>query len=141
MKALDILKGKETKPVRDDGAWAILFNDEHKFLIAKRSPCMRHRDLWNFFGGGINKGENSIQAALRELREETRLRFNPTDAIQAEILVTPERTHNFFVFDYKGEKIRLNWESCDSKWVTVVELKGMLDQLHKPTRLFVESFL
>jgi 8-oxo-dGTP diphosphatase len=142
VKIADLTTPTETMPPRrDDGAWAILFNNEHKFLIAKRTPVMRHPNLWNFFGGSIDRKEDPITAAIRELAEETRLHIKPDRLIRSEKLENPERTHYFFVFDYTDEKFRLNWENSDPTWVTAAELKNMLEVLHKPTRLFVENFL
>lgn len=49
----------------------IMLRDENKFLITKRHPSKMCGLMWEFTGGAVQAGENSIDAAVRELREET----------------------------------------------------------------------
>ncbi len=46
------------------------FEDEYRVLLLRRStPVLR--GLWCYIGGGIEAGETSWEAAIREVREET----------------------------------------------------------------------
>jgi len=45
-------------------------NADGQVLVARRSD---HPESWQFPQGGINRGENRLTAALRELKEETKL--------------------------------------------------------------------
>lgn len=46
-------------------------NKKGQFLISQRSPERKHNPLmWEACGGSALKGENSLQAALREVKEE-----------------------------------------------------------------------
>jgi len=53
-------------------------NNEHYILTHKRSRVMTNPLLYCSAGGSIDQGENSYNAALRELREETGF-SNPPD--------------------------------------------------------------
>ncbi len=44
-----------------------------KLLLEKRSDC----DLWGLVGGGVKKQETTLQAIVREIREELGLRVLP----------------------------------------------------------------
>ena len=73
MKVRDLLEKKSSKT-----AWVILFTPE-KLILGKRSPSTNNPNLWNFFGGHIDDGENAAQAAARELEEEIKLKVNPSE--------------------------------------------------------------
>lgn len=51
-------------------AWVILYTDK-KLILGKRSPTSKNPNLWNFFGGHLDAGETAVEAACRELKEET----------------------------------------------------------------------
>jgi 8-oxo-dGTP pyrophosphatase MutT (NUDIX family) len=51
-------------------AWVILYTSD-KVVLGKRSPTTNNPNQWNFFGGHVDEGESSIDAAVRELKEET----------------------------------------------------------------------
>lgn len=49
-------------------AW--IKNDNNEYLIAKRSSLKTFSHKWECVGGSAIKGEDSIEAALREVKEE-----------------------------------------------------------------------
>ena len=55
-------------PLRNGVGVAVL-NKHNKVFVAKRID--NRQEFWQMPQGGVNKGENSLSAALRELREET----------------------------------------------------------------------
>jgi len=59
-------------PLRNGVGIAVL-NKENKIFVAKRidNPA----DFWQMPQGGIDEGENYFDAALRELKEETSIRW------------------------------------------------------------------
>ncbi|MDP2091172.1 MAG: NUDIX hydrolase [Candidatus Gracilibacteria bacterium] len=51
-------------------ACALLLNNKNKLLIQDRKGISKYGEEWSFFGGGIEKGENSKEALIREIQEE-----------------------------------------------------------------------
>ncbi len=70
------IPARETLPYRDCVGIAV-FNVEGKVFIARRKPEVDPEDNseanapWQMPQGGIDKGEDPLKAALRELHEET----------------------------------------------------------------------
>lgn len=52
-------------------AGIVVFRSDGKVLLCERNDCDDSGKNWQFPQGGIDKGETPLQAALRELREET----------------------------------------------------------------------
>ncbi len=50
----------------------LIENNDGKMLFQLRdnNPKIKNRNCWSLFGGGINKNEIPIEAAIRELKEE-----------------------------------------------------------------------
>ena len=57
-------------PLRD-GVGIVVLNKENKVFVAKRID--NQKNLWQMPQGGVDKGENYLAAAYRELKEETNL--------------------------------------------------------------------
>ena len=51
------------------GVGVVLLNSNNKVFVAKRID--NPNDFWQMPQGGIDKGEDSLKAAIRELKEET----------------------------------------------------------------------
>jgi 8-oxo-dGTP diphosphatase len=54
-------------------------NNEGKYLITKRTPNKTFPDMWETTGGSAITGDNSQQAALREVKEEIGIELNPAN--------------------------------------------------------------
>ncbi len=54
------------------GVGVVLLNNNNKIFVAKRID--NPSDFWQMPQGGIDKGENPTEAALRELKEETSIK-------------------------------------------------------------------
>lgn len=107
--------------------------NEYKYLVLKRSDnVVPYPGMWQVITGNIEKGETSIDAAKREVHEETGI-------IVREICTIPYVT-NFFnhkndtiylspVFGVivNSEKCRLSEEHCNFKWLTYDELMKILE--------------
>ena len=53
-----------------------ILNSDGKFLITKRSPNKGFPNMWECTGGSALAGDDSLTAALREVREETGLKLD-----------------------------------------------------------------
>ena len=63
------MKDKYKKLPLRSGVGIILLNNENKVFVAKRID--NPKNYWQMPQGGINKNEDFLTAALRELKEET----------------------------------------------------------------------
>lgn len=79
---------------------------EGAVLVARRTAGSHLEGLWEFPGGKIAEGEDSMAAALRELAEETGLRAQAAEALTVFHHSYPDRNvrlHVFLVRDAEGE--------------------------------------
>ena len=63
-----MIKNFSKLPLRK-GVGIVLLNNKNKVFVAKRID--NPKNFWQMPQGGIDKGENYYEAALRELKEET----------------------------------------------------------------------
>ena len=66
-----IEKGLKSLPFRN-GVGIIVLNKENKIFVARRID--NAQNFWQMPQGGINKGEDFLKAAYRELKEETSIK-------------------------------------------------------------------
>lgn len=57
----------------------VIKNNINEILLVRTKKLPKH---WQPIGGGINDGEDAIDAAVRELYEETSLKINRSDLIK-----------------------------------------------------------
>ena len=105
-----------------------------RVLVTRRHPDKIWGGLWEITGGGVVKGETPLQAAVRELREETGI--VATDLTQVGTVIDPEIQRAIYVeflcvTDWDKEAVTLQeGETVDFRWVSREELLGMeADQL------------
>jgi len=147
-------------PIRADGIAVYVYRkspthkNRHDFLQLFRSKKAEgYEQSWQTVYGGVKKKETAIEAALRELKEETRLK--PIRLFQVEFL----ETFYFRPEDYvlvmpvfaaevpATAKIKLNKEHTAHRWIpekkissafmwrTQIEaLTHVLAQLHHPSQ-------
>lgn len=75
---------QEQEGLRRAAVTLTIFNHEGEaaVIITQRAESLRaHGGQWALPGGRIDAGENSVQAALRELREEVNLSLDCTDVL------------------------------------------------------------
>ena len=91
-------------------------NQDNKILITRRHPEKTYGGLWETTGGSAIAGETSINAAVRELFEETGLK------------VKPNCIHDFYLYkgDFSETDIVLQeGETVDFKLAASEELNNM----------------
>lgn len=107
-----------------------LIKNGNKYLITKRASNKNYMpDLWDIPGGTIEFGEHSIDALIREIDEETKIKIKVGDLIFVYDFVSGQDRHQFqmvFKCDYLSGEVILNpREHQEYRWVTLEELKDI----------------
>ena len=117
------------------GVGVVLLNKNNKIFVARRID--NPRDFWQMPQGGIDKGENPLDAAYRELNEETSIRsVKLIQEVEGEITYNlPDnlvgiiwkgkfkgQTQKWFIMRFLGEDSEINLktkyqEFLEWKWI------------------------
>lgn len=100
-----------------------------KILLVKRSSKLRlYPNYWNGISGFIDDDKSVPEKAKSELKEETGIGEEDVVSVEeGEIfeLEAPEYDKTWIIhpvlIDVKTDKVKLNWEAEDYKWVTLEE--------------------
>ena len=112
---------------------AVIINSKGEILLNKRSRFKKkYPNMWETTGGSCIKCENSLQAILREIREELGIIFNKSDAIFYKTLRDDDAKDfkDIWIFRKDLEIKNLSYtdgEVVDSKWVTIDEFEKMVN--------------
>ena len=75
-----VVRPPDETPVRRRAARVLLLDDAGRVLLLHgRDPDRPGHEYWFTVGGGLEPGEGFVEAAVRELREETGLDMGPAD--------------------------------------------------------------
>lgn len=106
----------------------IIKNDDGEILILKRHPKSRtDPEMWELPGGKVEKGENFVDALVREIKEETNLDARVGDfgeAVQNDYM--HKRTVQLIMYldDVKGE-VKISDEHTDWMWVSLDKIRTL----------------
>jgi 8-oxo-dGTP diphosphatase len=110
-------------------------NDSGEYLITKRTPKKTYRNMWETTGGSAITGDNSLQAALREVKEETGIELNPA---KGKCLFRLKRQHedspdfvDVWLFKENvdiGKVVFQPDEINDVKWTSPEEILSMIEK-------------
>jgi len=112
----------KVKRIKRRSVWVVPYCEvTGRVLIAKRAKSSRNSGQWDFFGGGLEKGEDALEAARRELYEEAGLKLprSAFEYIGKVILKTKTKLYrmDYFKVDVAKEfKPRLNSEHSRARW-------------------------
>lgn len=104
-----------------------------KILVVQRAPGMRlHPNLWHGVAGFLDDNKSLEEKIHEELVEELGLKKNSIASIKRGAIFdieAPEYKKTFIVHPVlvkvKTDKIKLNWEAQNFKWVTPKEAKKL----------------
>ena len=134
-----MIKNFSKLPLRK-GVGIVLLNNKNKVFVAKRID--NPKNFWQMPQGGIDKGENYYEAALRELKEETSVvSVKLIQEIEEKLTyILPDnligiiwrgrfkgQTQKWFVMRFIGKESEINIntknpEFLDWKWIDLEDL-------------------
>ncbi len=140
------LQNPKKNPQR--GGAGILFIHGKKMLLMRRSSQVKNPGQWGIPGGGAERGESSLQTAIRETEEEAGRQAAAYVAHGKKGLSGTVRYFHgpllfgaafttFLCLVPKEFKPKLNWEHDDWKWVTRQQADRM--NLHKGVRKMLKE--
>lgn len=108
-----------------------MMNSNGEFLLTKRTPNKGFPNMWETTGGSALAGDDSLTAAMREVREETGLMLDPK---LGKVIITLRRDDNFvdvwlFKQDFElDDVILLEGETCDKMYASLAKIKELYDK-------------
>ena len=105
-------------------------DDKNRILLVRQYRLPARASLWELPAGRVDKGESLLQAAKRELREETGFKAKKWTKLTS-FFVSPgflaEKMTIFVASDLtEGEKDPMEDERIELKWFRVKELDDMI---------------
>ena len=123
-------------------------NEEGKFLISRRAPNKKHPLLWEAGGGSALQNETSLDAALREVKEELGITLDPNKGklFNSNLRIYPNCSDIYDVWIFENntsisDVILQKEEVCDAKWATIDEIKLLAESNQFDVNPFFEEVL
>ena len=107
-----------------------LMNSRGEFLISKRAPNKGYPNMWECTGGSAISGDDSVTAAVREVKEEIGLDVKPENGGCIFTITGDDSICDIWLFkqDFNIDEVRLQEnETTDAKYATAVEIQTMID--------------
>ncbi|MCL1849410.1 MAG: NUDIX domain-containing protein [Clostridiales bacterium] len=104
-------------------------NSKGEFLITKRAPNKLYPNMWETTGGSALVGDDSLTAAIREVKEETGLDLIPENGRCIHTAIEGEDICDIWLFkqDFNIDDVVLQeYETIDAKYATADEIRAML---------------
>ncbi len=105
------------------------------YLLLKYPPREEGKEYWGFPKGHLENDEDLLEAAIRELEEETGIKKNEIDIKKFKKWIKyffKRESKNvfkivvYFLAETKKESVELSSEHLDYKWVNYAEAKEMI---------------
>ena len=112
---------------------AIVINKDNELLILRRANYMKNfRGMWGVVGGSIENNEDSKEAAIRELYEETKIEKSDIKDIQRSEDIDHGNGNitEVWVVKVDDPEIKISKEHAQYKWISdlsVIKGKWMPD--------------
>lgn len=112
-------------------AW--IRNSKGEYLISKRTPNKSAPNMWETTGGSAIVGEESMQAILREVKEELGITLNKENGKKIMRLLHPNAKSPYisdvWLFEHDIEISELTYqqeEVCDAQWVEKERIQELI---------------
>ena len=103
-----------------------IFNPQSRLLLVRRSSTAEWMPLhYCFPGGHAEKDENSIDAAEREVYEETGIELNKSNIKLIETQINNGYVNSIFVSNVDNSKVLLNDEHDEYIWADYDDCKDL----------------
>jgi 8-oxo-dGTP pyrophosphatase MutT (NUDIX family) len=120
---------------RTFGAHALALTPERKLILVK----LRYAPGWRLPGGGRNPGEDAVEAALRELREEIGMTSHGTAQLAAELEQRPDARRDLVaVVLVDNVRYTPGW-SWEVEQVIETDIDALPDDLAPVARAWIEA--
>lgn len=101
-------------------------NNDTLVLLNEKAP-----NKWELPGGKVEPGENSKEAAIREIKEETNININPKKLITIDEMMPEYKTDkrcNYYGYFVDDQTIKAGSDAKKLKWFSINELPNVLWQ-------------
>ena len=124
-----------------------IMNSKGEFLIQKRTPNKKNfPNMWSQTGGGVDSGETTLQAAIRECHEELGINIEKDEI---EFMLTFKRKYDFVdvwlvKHDYDISTLVLQEdEVSDVMWASIDEIRELMGtgKLAKSNEIYFDMFI
>lgn len=127
-------------------AW--IRNSKNEFLITQRAATKKFAFMWECTGGSALKGETSLDAAIREVKEELGIDVDKStgNLIGSTLRYYPNCPDIFdvwlFTSDVSIEEVTIQEEEvCDVMWASVEQIKELYNEKKFEANAFFEDVL
>jgi phosphoglycolate phosphatase-like HAD superfamily hydrolase/ADP-ribose pyrophosphatase YjhB (NUDIX family) len=124
---------------------ALIFNAKKEVLMIR---TQKWSGLWGIPGGKIKRGESSLAALRREIKEETALKITDIEFVIVQDCISSKefyRDAHFVLLNYtcqcaaKNPRVVLNEEAREFQWLKLAAAKKL--KLNKPTKILLDAVL
>ena len=119
-----------------------LQNSSGEFLITKRAPNKGYPNMWETTGGSAVAGDDSLTAAIREVKEETGLDVRPENGTCLFSITREDSIVDIWLFrqDFDIRDVVLQeHETTDVKYTSMDEIRRMIRSGEIITRQYFED--
>jgi len=112
-----------------------LYNNKNEFLIQKRNkplgnkPLDSYKNIWACTGGAVLAGETSLDAAIRETKEEMGINLNKNKLIKIDRTLCDSYIQDVWIGEWNGNSDNIKFDPVEVQevsWVTEKKLNEMI---------------
>lgn len=111
-----------------------LVNDRAEVLLVREGKEI-NKNLWNMPGGKVEVGEDFLEAAIREAKEETGLAVRPMHVLHMFHGMQKDSLHCvFYAEEHAGNIAISDANILDVAWTPLADIPAMMDELVRPEK-------